>query len=217
MKRKLKAFTLAALTVLIFSVFVLGISAEEGNPIEKATEISDTGTVQSDSATGSTEEKKENIFTSAFAFFEENISEIFSLLSFFGSMFIMITYKSGLLPFVENGIGAIAGGVKKMSERAQDIGKEADAFGEGVKKKLEDTEALLLKMQKCVSDLDTRLSCADEEIASREKFEAVLKAEIDMLYEIFMAASLPQYLKERVGERVAEMKHALTEGEENEA
>ena len=82
MKRKLKAFTLAALTVLIFSVFVLGISAEEGNPIEKATEISDTGTVQSDSATGSTEEKKENIFTSAFAFFEENISEIFSLLSF---------------------------------------------------------------------------------------------------------------------------------------
>ena len=45
----------------------------------------------------------------------------------------------------------------------------------------------------------------------------VLKAEIDMLYEIFMAASLPQYLKERVGERVAEMKHALTEGEENEA
>jgi hypothetical protein len=217
MKRKLKAFTFALLCVLIFSVFALGIYADDGDFADAEAEISDTGMGEGDSAPSGAEGGEDNIFASVFAFFEANATEIFSLLSFFGSLFIMITYKSGLLPFVENGIGAIAGGVKKMSERAQDIGKEADAFGEGVKKKLEDTEALLLKMQECVSDLDARLRSADEDSAARERLEAVLHTEIDMLYEIFMAAALPQYLKERVGERVAEMKHALAEAPENEA
>ena len=45
---------------------------------------------------------------------------------------------------------------------------------------------------------------------------SVLYAEIDMLYEIFMAASLPQYLKDNVGEKVRVMKAKLNSEAKNE-
>ena len=41
-----------------------------------------------------------------------------------------------------------------------------------------------------------------------------MNAQIDMLYEIFMSSALPQYAKDRVGEKVAEMKAQLTDGED---
>jgi hypothetical protein len=40
--------------------------------------------------------------------------------------------------------------------------------------------------------------------------------EIDMLYEIFISSSLPQYSKDAISERVAKMKKILLAGENSE-
>ena len=42
----------------------------------------------------------------------------------------------------------------------------------------------------------------------------IMSTQIDLLHDIFMSSSLPYYRKEEVGERVAEMKRALTAAEE---
>ena len=39
----------------------------------------------------------------------------------------------------------------------------------------------------------------------------MVKAQIDMLYDVFMSSALPQYQKDAVGERIAKMKEALVE------
>jgi hypothetical protein len=43
-----------------------------------------------------------------------------------------------------------------------------------------------------------------------------LLAEIDMLYEIFINSSLPQYSKDTVSERIVKMKKSLCHGDEDE-
>jgi hypothetical protein len=40
--------------------------------------------------------------------------------------------------------------------------------------------------------------------------------EVDMLHDIFMAAAMPQYMKDKVGAATAEMKAALAEGGKHE-
>jgi hypothetical protein len=41
--------------------------------------------------------------------------------------------------------------------------------------------------------------------------KTIMSAQVDMLYNIFMSSSLPQYSKDAVGERISEMKAALAE------
>ena len=211
-KKKFTIFALLLCALLTSSLLVLPASAEESAKASDTVDIPDTGTDNCEDIGENIENGKENAFSVAFGFFEENASEIFSVLSFIGSLLIMVTYKSGLLPFVEKGIGALAGGVKRIGERAESLGNEAGAFNSEIKAKLKEAETLLENMQTALSGLYERLPSASEDAASRERLETVMRAEIDMLYEIFMAASLPQYLKERVGERIGTMKHALGEG-----
>ena len=42
-----------------------------------------------------------------------------------------------------------------------------------------------------------------------------MKAQVDMLYEIFMSSSLPQYQKDSVGEKISSMRKSLSEDGEN--
>ena len=216
-KKNFKLIAVIAAILLSLSLFSMTASAEDIDSGTENTEISDTGTTEPESATDEAAEAEPGIFTSLFTYFEENSEKIFSALSFIGSLFIMITYKSGLLPLVERGISSLAGGVKKIGERAEELGGENSALSEALKEKLDRTEELLERMQNSLKEVDSRLEKSEADSASREHVSTVLMAEIDMLYEIFMAASLPQYLKERVGERVSEMKRALAEKEENEA
>ena len=60
-----------------------------------------------------------------------------------------------------------------------------------------------------IADLDKRLSASEDQIGQTEAMRTVISAQVDMLYSIFMSSSLPQYSKDAVGERIAQMKAAL--------
>jgi hypothetical protein len=77
--------------------------------------------------------------------------------------------------------------------------------------RLEDASRLLMAMEGALTTLTSRLDALESERDGRKKLCAVLSAEVDMLYEIFNSAALPQYLKDRVGERIAYMKAEISE------
>ena len=217
MKKNLKVIFTISIITLIISLFTVCVSAEEVASDTENVEISDTGMDINEETAPEQEPKSEGVFPSLYAFFEENIAEIFSILSFCGTAIVMLTYKKGLLPFVAQGISTVAAGVKSLGENAAKIKDETGVHNGELKERLEEAEQLLLGMENAISQLEEKLKLSDDDAKSKQRYECVLNAQIDMLYEVFMAASLPQYLKERVGERVSEMKHALEDGKNDEA
>ena len=45
------------------------------------------------------------------------------------------------------------------------------------------------------------------------RLDTILEGELDMLYDIFMTSSLPEYEKARVGERMRKLKEVLNSDE----
>ena len=74
-------------------------------------------------------------------------------------------------------------------------------------------EALADGLGKLTAALDER----EKNSYSADDLTTVMLAEIDMLYEIFNSAELPQYIKDRVGERIAEMKKTLEKRDKEDA
>lgn len=184
------------------------LKSQDGVTAPESEEKVDTG------ADVTEDSREENIFSSAFGFLEENSARILSALSFIASLITVIAYKSGLLPYVESGIKALSAGVKALGERADSIEASTGSLGESVGEKLLAAEALLGRIESTVSTLGERLDAIEKEGERTDSFKSVLLGEIDMLYDIFMAASIPQYLKESVGERVNDMKRQLAEAKD---
>lgn len=160
---------------------------------------------------GDTETADEGFFGALFAEIEDRLAQILSALAFLGSLIIMICYKRGFLPLVKDGIGALASGVRSISEKTGELNLEATEITNKISAGLEDAQKLLLSMEGAVCTVNARLDALEDERDERKKLTAVLSAEVDMLYEIFMSAALPQYLKDSVGERIAKMKAEISE------
>ena len=211
MKRRI--LTIIASAVILIGAFSIPVSASD-EPLE-STEIGVTDNAEIsekvDTGTDIKADVSENAFSSVFEFFEENSAKILSALSFIASLITVIAYKSGLLPYVQNGVKALTSAVKALGEKADSMANETGGFKEQVGNKLTEAQALLESIEGTVEKMGSRLDAIEAENSSKSSLKTVLENEIDMLYDIFMAASMPQHLKERVGDRVAAMKRELAE------
>lgn len=182
-------------------------------------EDADSVTEEPDGITASvTEEESDsekNFFEELFRAFEENVSEILSALAFIGSLIIMLAYKKGLLPIVNDGLKAIKSGIKAINERAESFNEHAIAVCDGIDERLKRAENLSEAVLKSAESVEEELGEIKSASAENEKLKTVLNAQIDMLYEIFMSAALPQYLKDNVGEKIGKMRAALGKEAEN--
>ncbi len=172
-----------------------------GESGEAATDATDEGTTDDTGAA--------NPFDALYRFFEEHIGEVFSVLAFIGSLIIMLVYKRGFLPLVERGIGTLCGKVGELKDAASSVDGSANALSERAARAIECSEGALVKINEALAAVEERLEGAEESRSLAESFRTVLSMQTDMLYEIFMAASLPQYLKDKVGEKVSVMKKQL--------
>ena len=161
------------------------------------------------------EEKGEetSIFDTAFSALSLHASEILSALTFIGSLIIMICYKSGFLPMVKDGIRVLSGGVKTLGEHTDTISENTERLLAATGEQLAKSEGVLEKMASALSELEAKLATEQALQKDAAMLKVVLSAEVDMLYEIFMAAALPQYLKDKVGTQIADMKAKLGSGE----
>ena len=129
----------------------------------------------------------------------------------------MLCYKKGLMPVVNDGLKALKSGVKAINEKSESFNEHAIGICESIDERLNRAEEMAEVMLKSTELVDKKLSELQSEGREREKLSIILSSQIDMLYEIFMSASLPQYLKDSVGEKIGEMKAALGKEANNES
>ena len=186
------------------------VTDENNSPAEKtegAEELTPTDENEEDGA-------KKNPFEAVFELIKANSDTIFSALTLIGSLVLAFTYKKGLLPALGASIGSIGDSVKRISDATEiSIVKSENAIVD-IDERIKDIGGLFEKLEGKISDLNTRLEAVDEERERSEMTRVLLRSQIDMLYDIFMTSSLPQYSKDAVGEKIAAMKK-LIEKEEN--
>ena len=186
---------------------------------ENASEPEEDEKIKSDDTKEETDERSEpdsgakNSLTEAYEIIIAHLSEILSLAAFIGSLVCAIIYKSGLLPLVESSLRSIKSATQKIKESTDkaELGSR-ESMG-NITDRVAGLEATLLTLKDTLTALAEKLDNAEAEKLHRMKTDHILEGELDMLYDIFMSSALPEYEKQRVGERVAKLKGDLSANE----
>lgn len=203
MKKTTKIFIIALVMAisLAFAIPTFAYSENDSNETESETAESEVYTDNIQNDTG--------FFESLYSAFASSSSEILSALAFIGSLIIMLCYKKGLLPIVTDGLQALKSGIKAINEKSDSFNEHAINLCDSIDGRLERAEKLTEAALKSAESVEEQMSEIHKSNRENEKLKIILCAQIDMLYEIFMSASLPQYLKDNVGEKIGAMKSAL--------
>lgn len=181
-----------------------GEKVDTGSPSEPTTgdtEKEDTGTTEN--------AFEKNIFDEIWGLIQEYSGEIFSFLALIGSLILAFLYKKGLTPLLQSALSAIGNAVTSIKESAERGEATSSAVSAALGERLAAAETLIAKMSESVERVSEGLAAKESEEGERASLRVVLAAQIDMLYEIFMTSALPQYKKDAVGERIAEMRRAI--------
>jgi hypothetical protein len=146
----------------------------------------------------------------------KNADKIFALLACVSSLIVGFAYKKGLLPLVKNAISTLGSGVASLKEHSERAADAANGALTEAAERLSRAEECFGLISERLAALENELEAARESSVKDKELRLILNSQIDMLYEIFMSSALPSYQKDAVGERVAEMKHALNTKSENE-
>ncbi len=177
------------------------------NQIEQG-DNNDAPTEDENTAAGAGD-KGDNPFEMIYNFATLHIGEIFSILSFISAALVALLYNKGLLPALKNSLSAMANilsGVKDSTEKSENLSNE---MRQQLLEKLDIAEGGLKTMGDSIATLTERLDSLTDSKDEQEKMRLIMNAQIDMLYEIFLCSSLPEYQKEAVREKVAAMKEVL--------
>lgn len=147
------------------------------------------------------------IFGEIYAYLVSHAGEIFSTLSFIGTLAVAIAYKRGLIPLLRDGLGAIggaAGSISTSTEQARAVTEEAIA---GVRKALDSFSDTLSTIERAGKETSARLRALESEgYYDKKALTKILLEQINMLSDIFMSTSLPQFRKDEIAERAKEMR-----------
>jgi len=220
MKRLIKR-TLKGVTLLFMLLSFTGIIAfaSEGIASDKTAPVVSDASADGFDAINSADTENpdtgtaDNAFDSAFAVITEHSTEIFSALAFFGSMLVALVYKKGLSPLLSRAVDKIGGEIEKVKNDSDKVSEEqTQAIC-----RIEEKNSIMNDRLTELSDRIERLSsgiCSEEELLDTAKRAVVvISSQIDMLYDVFMSSSLPQYQKELMGEKVLRMKEELSANE----
>ncbi len=198
MKTKLvRIISFILILTICISASTLFLSAESNSD-----SLTETDTEQAE---------KENLFSSVFNYIKDSAAEIFSALALISSLILAYAYKKGLYPLLKNALNALNGSVSRLKETADNELKENGSISKAVNERLSDFEGLLDASADKLNSLEEKLT--ESKGKESERLKTVLCAQIDMLYDVFMSSSLPQYQKDAIGQRVLKMREELGENE----
>lgn len=192
-----------------------GENAENGDTGENLTGGNDNihSEATDDSGEDFTPREEKNFFLFLYEGVMDNISEIFSLFSFIGTLVIAFIYKKGLLPLFSKTVAGLRdgiGAIKQESESALSAGGQKIDL---VRDKLSEIENTFSLFSESVSTLESKLAAEEALTSERKKLEIIMGSQIDLLYDIFMSSSLPEYKKEAVGAKFLQMREELKKNE----
>ena len=207
---------LIALLIMIAALFVfaaVSVSAEA----EIAGEDGLYDIVKEDSESGSSGQITDNtdvqydpgFFEVLYSEFIEHSEKILGALTLIGSLILAFAYKKGLIPVVRSGLNALMEAVAGIKEKTQENDMIYTEFSEILTGRLDNTEKTLESLGTRIDGLTDSLKSAEDTLDENAKLRIIMSAQVDMLYDIFVCSSLPEFQKERVCERIKEMKEAL--------
>ncbi len=162
-------------------------------------------------------ESDNNIFTIIYNYIGKYLSEILSTLTFGASLILALTYKRGLVPYLETSILQIAVSAKKAREKTEKSEVDIAALRDMVGYKLGSLETAVNTYTEKLAELAKELEKVKEGVGhdkeSDEQIKFVMETQVEMLNDIFMSSALPQYQKDMVGRRVTKMRGCLADDE----
>lgn len=171
-------------------------------------------TPETNEVTGDNEESENGFFPSLFSIYDRHKGEIFSLLSAVVSLVLVFVYQKGLLPVLKGGLTLIEGQVKGLRE-INSISKEESArVGEealALARSMESATAEMRAMTEAVLNSSKSSGERDEEFSKMKK---CILWQANLLGEVFLASSLPEFSKERVSEVIKEVRAMMRLSEE---
>ncbi len=214
MKPKFKII-IPTLIFCFMMTFAFGVSANADT--ETAVNQTDLTEEVADNDVNTEDNTSENPFILIYESAVMYASEILSLMSFIGTVIISYFYRRGLLPSVKGVLGNVSSSVIKLKETSD---KEIECRKEEntkIESRLDNFDTTLKKQSELITSLESRLISEEDIYRQRERSNLILSSQIDMLYDIFMSSSLPQYQKEAMGERINKMRKELCcyENEQN--
>jgi len=188
-------FILITIT-LLFSLFATAAFATEGEAAITASETEAPTVDKTD------EVSEENIFDTVFNSICAYSGEILSALSALLSGIVIFAYRKGILPLLSGGLSAVESKVKEIEKHSKSQNESTLALSNSIDERLASANGLLHSLQE-------RITLAENTYKGTDEIFSVLSSQIEMLLEIFMSSSLPAYEKERVAEKITNMKAAL--------
>ena len=173
------------------------------------------GDIEEENASVNEEEEKndvatDTVFSMLYELTMEYATEILSALAALLSCLLAFGYKKGLIPFLRQGIGVISGTVSKLGESTESANRIVTEQSEATRQMTAQITAAVSALSESMLALGERLTKLEEASAERAGIREALIGEIDMLAEIFLASSLPEYRKEKIGTTVARLKEQLS-------
>lgn len=177
--------------------------------ISEESAASEEAMQESEAAQGNGDGAEENIFAQIYNLALTYSGEIFALLACLFSAVMMLCYKNGILPLIKGGISALSQGVSVISGEAKKQSENSIGFADAIKDRVAFAEEALEKIGNSIDALEEKLETASKAKSEREVFLTVLEEEVNMLYEVFMAASLPEFQKDRIARSVSLMREKI--------
>lgn len=210
--KKILFVALAAMTLLTF--LAGGISASETADADNGVAVSEK---IGDEGVGVSEEiadEGENAFAALYGMATENADKIFALLSFAGTLMLAFVYKKGLLPALSGAVNRLSEAASRVAEESDENRKESEANAVALKGSIGDFSAALAAVADTLANIEARLVAIEERGGDTEAVKRILACEVDMLSDLFLTSSIPEYQKESVSKRVSDIKRELVSDEE---
>ena len=154
---------------------------------------------------GQSVEAEDNIFATIFEEVKVYFAEILCCLTFLSSILVAFAYKKGLVPIVEGGLGAINRILTKIKEKSDESDKILKDNYSNLESRVSEYEESIAGLYDKVNELTLAIAPFSEELKNNELIEQLIITQTKMLYDVFMASSMPAYQKDRVEAHYKEM------------
>jgi hypothetical protein len=199
MKRKIFKAVLALVCLLAIAAAVcIGVAAEADLPEENAVFDEKEADVPT-----------ENSFSRIYEFINENSDKLLSLCSFIGTLVIALLYKNGFIPGLKRATASVSEALNRIKEESERIAKGTQSNDVALEKLLDQTQKQI-KAIEAMCDNPDRESLESE----RRVIRALMSEEVELLGDIFMSSSLPDYKKEEVGVRLNKLRETIKNEEQ---
>ena len=210
MKKGIIKIILTAMTAMLLIAIPLSASAAEADtegaaPVTEEAELN----AEPESVEAKDEAAEKNIFETVYDTLLMHSAEILSALAFIGTLIVSYAYKKGLLPVVKGTLSALTGSVGSIKESAARLGESSESRATELCERLCGLEQGLKRLSEGASSLEGEILKLEGTEREGEILRAIMGAQVDMLYEIFMSSAIPEYQKESVGARINTMRQSL--------